>query len=90
MDKAYNIFMYVLVLALLLAPIEILFLVEPNKWVSAGIVPLFALAGVATMSRMPAIKPEQMFVVMCAYMAVVGTFLANLQGSQRGFLAGGA
>lgn len=83
MDRLKTAFIVVLVsvvLALLAAPVGILYLVEPNRQWSVVVVVFFALLATWIMAVTPGIKLDTIFIAMSAYMAVLVTFLANFQG----------
>jgi hypothetical protein len=69
-------------LLVLLAPVAILYLVNPRKGVSAAIVLLFGILFTVVISNVQDIKLETVCIGLSAYMAVLVTFLANLQGGQ--------
>ncbi|KAK0652053.1 hypothetical protein B0T16DRAFT_454461 [Cercophora newfieldiana] len=71
------------VLLMLLAPIGILYFVEPSKPISFSVVLIFATAAAWMMSKLPGAKFETVFIAGAAYMAVQVTFLANFQGSSK-------
>lgn len=71
------------VLLMLLAPIGILYFVEPSKPISFSVVLIFATAPAWMMSKLPGAKFETVFIASAAYMAVQVTFLANFQGSSK-------
>lgn len=71
-----------LILGLLLSPMLILFLANLSRWQSALVVIVFSIVSATGMSRLHHVKSDTVFIAMSAYMAVLVTFLANLQGGQ--------
>ncbi|KAK3326548.1 hypothetical protein B0H66DRAFT_163977 [Apodospora peruviana] len=72
-----------LALTLLLCPMAILYLANLGRGYSALVVFLFGMLFTLILTQLPRIKLETIFLALCAYMAVLVTFLANLQGSQQ-------
>ncbi|KAK3684784.1 hypothetical protein B0T22DRAFT_442020 [Podospora appendiculata] len=70
-----------LALALLLSPIIVLYLVPMRKAASAGVVVAFGFLFTLAMAIVPGIALDSIFIGLSAYMAVLVTFLANLQGN---------
>ncbi|KAK3327177.1 hypothetical protein B0T19DRAFT_484337 [Cercophora scortea] len=73
-----------LALAQLLSPVIVLYLVPMSKAASAGVVVAFGFAFTLAMTMVPGIALDSIFIGLSAYMAVLVTFLANLnlQGGQ--------
>ncbi|KAK4453654.1 hypothetical protein QBC34DRAFT_394644 [Podospora aff. communis PSN243] len=71
------------ILLVLLAPIGVLYFVEPSKPISFAVVFLFATTAAWMVSTLPGAKFETVFLITAAYMAVEVTFLANFQGPSR-------
>jgi hypothetical protein len=66
----------------LLTPVGILYLVPLSKGLSAVVVVLFGIAFATFLSRLDNITIDTILVGLSAYMAVLVTFLANVQGNQ--------
>ncbi|KAK3359313.1 hypothetical protein B0T25DRAFT_577462 [Lasiosphaeria hispida] len=81
LKKVLKFLIMALVLLLLLLPVFILLLAQPNKGVSSAVVLIFGLAVVSMMLQVPKIKFDVMFVGLSAYVAVLATFLANSQNN---------
>lgn len=70
-----------LTLGMLLSPMLILYLATLEKWHSALVVAIFCIISTTGMA-LQSEKPMRVFLAVSAYMAVLVTFLANLQGDQ--------
>ncbi|KAK3373624.1 hypothetical protein B0T24DRAFT_679035 [Lasiosphaeria ovina] len=66
-------------IVLLLTPMVLLYLTNIGKGLSVGIVVIFGVSFTSIMASLPDIKLDTVFIGMSAYMAVLVTFLANLQ-----------
>jgi len=60
----------------------ILFLANLSRWQSALVVIVFSIVSATGMGRLRHVKSDTVFIAMSAYMAVLVSFLANLQGGQ--------
>lgn len=69
------------VLMMMLAPIGILYFVEPSKAISFSVVVIFAATAAWVISKLPGARFETVFIAAAAYMAIQVTFLANFQGA---------
>ncbi|KAK5663105.1 hypothetical protein OQA88_6521 [Cercophora sp. LCS_1] len=65
----------------LMAPVGILYLVDPSKNWSVAVVVIFGFLATWMMAGVPGIKLDNIILGVSAYMAVLVTFLANFQGS---------
>lgn len=66
--------------ALMLSPVAILYVAQLTKSQSIGVVVLFATAFTISMSLIHGMKADTIFLGLSAYLAVLSTFLANIQG----------
>ena len=68
-------------LILLVAPIVILYICKLSKAQSIGVVVAFAVLFIIVISQVPGAKTDRTLVGASAYLAVLVTFIANLQNS---------
>jgi len=71
-----------LTLTLLLSPMLLLFLADLSKWQSSLVVILFGIVATTGMSVVHHGRSGNVFLAITAYMAILVTFLANLQGGR--------
>lgn len=73
--------------SLLLTPVLILYLAMPSKALSAVTVLIFTFLFSAAMSFVPSVKVDTILVGLCAYTAVLVSFLSNLAAGRGANIA---